>query len=268
MERVEVAWRNGVLSAIVRVGPSPIVLLHGLCGGAVHYEALFDEPHLAERGLIAIDLPGFGASNAFGVDDVGMDAQEEACRRVIAALGVPHENPWLVAHSMSGTVAGRLLDLVAGVVLLEGNLSSDHLAFSDRLLAIAEADFAAEYARIQARAPIMLRMQMTITDRQRLERCAQTYRACRADVVRRVAQETNREARSGRTEEAFGKWRGPRFYYFGEASELDRADGQYCRTGMATRVIDRAGHFLMLDAPRALSRLLASDAKVVRDEPA
>lgn len=241
-----------------RDGPDPIVFLHGLCGGAIHYDAAFEAAELRGRGLVAVDLPGFGESHAEGETEIGLDAQREAGRAVFAALG-ENVRPALVAHSMAGSVASQLLDGISALILLEGNVVAENLEFSDRILKTPAQNFARDYARISKSAETMMRLQTAVANPARRGRYAATYRSCSAETVRHVAEEINLDARSGAILQRLAAW-GRRFYYYvGSDSNFDTNVISTKGLDVIVRKISGARHFLMLDNPSDTYAAIAND---------
>ncbi len=85
-----------------RPGSDPVLLLHGVAGSWTTWTPLLDAPGaLAARGLVLVDLPGWGASPApaapFTVDDGARVLVE-----VLDALDVPAVD--VVGHSMGAFV--------------------------------------------------------------------------------------------------------------------------------------------------------------------
>jgi pimeloyl-ACP methyl ester carboxylesterase len=256
--RKRLAWDLGELSMLWRDGPKPIVFLHGLCGGAVYYDAAFEAAELKGRGLVAVDLPGFGESQSEGATEVGISAQREACRAVFASLG-KNVRPALVAHSMAGSVASQLLTDISALVLLEGNVVVENLEFSDRILGMAADGFEADYARLSSSAEMMMRLQTAVTDNDRRNRYASTYHSCSAQTVRRVAEDVNEDARSGAISHRLAAW-GQRFYYYvGSGSNFDASILLAHGLDAVVRRISGARHFLMLDNPSETYGAIARD---------
>jgi pimeloyl-ACP methyl ester carboxylesterase len=258
MRRKTVPWRGGDLSVLHRPGPDPIVLLHGLCGGAIHFAEAFSVERLADRGLAAIDLPGFGLSEFTTPEDIEISAQADACRTIFGALGL-NDKPHLAVHSASGAVAGLLVHDIQSLVMFEGNLIAQNLEFSDRLIEIPEDSFESEYARIVKTARLMLKMQSRIQDDERRKDCAATYAQCMAGSVRKVALEINTWTRANKTVKALVGNQIPFYYYIGNDTNL--ADNTIHETGLKVKVrrIADAAHFLMLDNPLETYVALAHD---------
>lgn len=99
-------------SVVTRLWPGhgePIVLLHGLLASS----AAWDELCLAtDRPCVAIDLPGFGASDPCAVPRVSAFADD--VRATLDALGV--ERFALVGHSLGGAIAAAMVEPLAARV--------------------------------------------------------------------------------------------------------------------------------------------------------
>lgn len=100
-----------------------VLALHGWQRSERDFEWLFARPELADDGVAAIDLPGFGATPAPPASTPdrpwGSPEYAEQLGEVLAAKG--WRDLVVVGHSFGGRVAVRLAarrpDLVAGVVL-------------------------------------------------------------------------------------------------------------------------------------------------------
>ena len=110
----------------------PLVLLHGSPGSADDFGHLM--PHLvAGRRVIAVDLPGFGASDLW-VRDYGLEAHAQAVRGLLDALAV--ERAHVLGFSMGSGVALQLtrhdpqrvasLTLYGGIGVQEHEGSGDY----------------------------------------------------------------------------------------------------------------------------------------------
>lgn len=114
-ESVTVPWEGGslhLLAAGPETGP-PVLLLHGARFQAQTWERVGTLEVLADAGYraLALDLPGFGASDGVAVTD-------DFLAELLPRLGL--DRVVLVAPSMSGRVAFPLVldhpDLVTGIV--------------------------------------------------------------------------------------------------------------------------------------------------------
>jgi pimeloyl-ACP methyl ester carboxylesterase len=117
----------GPISYLIGGSGPPFVLLHGIPGSSLSWEAV--GRRLAERYRVVIpDLAGFGASET--ADDAEtMDAQAETMRAFLATLGV--NRLVLAGHDFGGPVALTLTRLepalrVQALVLSATNLFTDN----------------------------------------------------------------------------------------------------------------------------------------------
>jgi pimeloyl-ACP methyl ester carboxylesterase len=86
----------------VESGSGPVLLLiHGMAGTYTTWEAVI-EPLARERTVIAVDLPGHGAS-APGAGDYSLGSLAACLRDLLIALG--HARATLVGHSLGGGIA-------------------------------------------------------------------------------------------------------------------------------------------------------------------
>jgi pimeloyl-ACP methyl ester carboxylesterase len=103
-------------------GGLPVLFVHGLGGATGHWQAQLD--HLrAERRALAVDLRGHGRSEAPADGVYGIEAYADDVAATIGELGL--ESLVLVGHSLGGAVAAevaaRLPERVAGLVLVDPN---------------------------------------------------------------------------------------------------------------------------------------------------
>ncbi len=131
----------------VRKGQGPsVILIHGLASSIYSWADVIGP--LSERfDVIALDLPGFGASSKPG--DLSFGDYEPTLVGLMAALNVPKAH--FVGNSMGGAVsllmAARERDRVDHVVLLDSagfNLQPEQRPFLARLLANRAAGSLAE----------------------------------------------------------------------------------------------------------------------------
>jgi pimeloyl-[acyl-carrier protein] methyl ester esterase len=99
---------TGVRLRVLEVGAgAPVLLLHGLSLGVAHWAPLM--PYLAGRRLIAVDMPGHGASDSVNFDEVNLRAWFDATlMALLDELGI--EAVDVVGHSQ-GAMLGMFLAL-------------------------------------------------------------------------------------------------------------------------------------------------------------
>jgi pimeloyl-ACP methyl ester carboxylesterase len=260
MEPEFVDWSGGKLACYWRSGRGrPILLLHGICGGAIHFETAFAALSLRNNPLLAIDLPGFGYSTAFP----GWDLETVKSAIKEAMDDYLDEEPWGVAHSISSSIAARLLPNLAGVTLLEGNLLPEHLDFSDKVLKFERHEYVNEFQRIQRSASVVMRFQTQLKDHGLINRYASTYGECTAETVWDIAAACNRDVREGELLHQFSEASKPMFTVFGRNSSyqktVDKIRGAL--PAMQLHGVAESGHFPMIDNPAATWKAVANALK-------
>ena len=100
----------------------PLVLLHGLTFDRTSWRPVLDELDALDPGrrVVAVDLPGHGASPAAACYD--LEAVAEAVHRAVLAAGL--ERPVLVGHSISAAIASIYAALypTTGVITIDATL--------------------------------------------------------------------------------------------------------------------------------------------------
>jgi len=247
------------VSFFYRKGSGPaLVMLHGLCGSGSYFDLSYEYPGLLNNELLAIDLPGFGESSK--IDEWSVDGVAEVICSVLQYKNIRW--PWVVAHSMSSSIAVRLLDEISGLVLIEGNLLPSHLDFSDRILRSGREEYSVEYGRLKQLAPILMRQQTRLSEDSKLKHYGASYQCCSSEVVWDAARECNADIRSGFPLRRLAKWRSPLILFYGDESGY--ADTTSEISGVLPDaemyLIRNSGHFPMLDNPSdtydALSRIM------------
>ncbi|WIE76921.1 alpha/beta hydrolase [Curtobacterium sp. MCSS17_007] len=106
LERSTVTTGSGDVVVHHRVGPDPVLLVHGVAGSWTTWTPLLAETGgVGERGLVLVDLPGWGTSPApVGAFDVERGAG--ILVEVLDALGLSAVD--VVGHSMGAFVALHL----------------------------------------------------------------------------------------------------------------------------------------------------------------
>ena len=115
---VDLAWVDWPLDARTATPGLPLVLLHGSPGDAANFRRL--APALAEyRRVIAVDLPGFGASSG-SVPDYSIRAHADYVLQLLDRLGLDRVH--VLGFSMGGGVVLHLWEMeperIASVTLL------------------------------------------------------------------------------------------------------------------------------------------------------
>ncbi|WP_181429048.1 alpha/beta fold hydrolase [Curtobacterium sp. MCSS17_008] len=114
LERSTVTTGSGPVVVHHRAGPDPVLLVHGVAGSWTTWTPLLAAADGAgDRGLVLVDLPGWGASPApEGPFDVDHGAR--VLVDVLDALGLPAVD--VVGHSMGAFVALHLAVVAPGRV--------------------------------------------------------------------------------------------------------------------------------------------------------
>jgi pimeloyl-ACP methyl ester carboxylesterase len=222
-------------------------MLHGLCGSAIHFDTAFGNSDLMKHALLAIDLPGFGRSQSYGA--LSLESMRDAVAKLIKKYC--DRKPWLVVHSISTSVAVRLLGDVFGVIFLEGDLLPEHLEFSDKIVSVERGEYDQSHKKIQRIAPIIMRYQTRLKDAKLIRYYSSSFRDCSADVVWNMAARANKDVRSLRPLQYLSSWQGQLGFVvsigsvYEETISLVRA----ALPDIRTYQIKNSGHFPMIDNP-------------------
>lgn len=227
-------------------GDLPVVLVHSLAGNSSHWSAQL--AHLRRRQrAVALDLRGHGRSQPQKDGDYSITAMADDVAAVADALEL--ERFVLVGHSMGGgvalTYAGRHPERVAALLLLDpiGDGKQIPPAEAESFLAGFESDYdgvSQSYWRSIAGPD------STIRDRLLADLRA-TPQAAVASLLRDVMQFDPRDA--------LARYRGPILSIVTPHNDmpfsLHRLD-----QGFPHVVVEGTGHWIQLDKPEELNRLL------------
>jgi pimeloyl-ACP methyl ester carboxylesterase len=228
---------------------APLLLVHGAFGGAwVWAEHLM--PYLARRGrrVAAVSLRGHGGSEGIeGLRATSLADFDEDIRRAAEAMPAP---PVLVGHSLGGLLAQRAVGrLRLGGLALMGSLPPEGLAFEGPRLALAEPTIWTEGllgSLAKARAPVSdAHWRLLFSEDLPLERAARYAARMRPESIRALGE---------------AHWPGPILpaalaglpaMVVGGGADRLVLPLSFGRTafyhGADLRMLERAGHFLMLD---------------------
>lgn len=110
LQRTVVPTDVGPVVVHHRPGPAALLLLHGVAGSWTTWTPLLSAADgIDDRGLVLVDLPGWGASPV-PVEPLGVDRAASVLTTVLDALAVPDVD--VVGHSM-GAFVGMHLAVVA-----------------------------------------------------------------------------------------------------------------------------------------------------------
>jgi len=139
--------REHRLSAWFRdTGDDLVLFIHGLGCSKESWRQAWSSPALYGCSLLAIDLPGFGASPRPSHFSYDLEEQAGLLAGVIDAHA--SRRVCLVAHSMGGAVATLLPDAasrrVDGLVLVEGRLLTASCGIASEVAAVSAEEFEAQ----------------------------------------------------------------------------------------------------------------------------
>lgn len=243
-------------------GP-PVVWLPGLCFPAAgNFLATVTDPALGAWSAVMIDFPGSGASDRPKGFDYGMAAHADCVAAVMDRLGLS-DCP-VVGFSAGGTVAVELAvrrpDLVARLVVAEGNLSPGGGAATRAIAAVQRAEFIARGYRQFMRDRRARALEGKAFD-------AFMYAAWRqADPAALHATSMALVNLAEDFEARFLALKIPRTFIYGERTHPEGAGrvtpdtpdpARLRASGVRTAVLPGTGHDLMVTDPRGFARLVA-----------
>jgi pimeloyl-ACP methyl ester carboxylesterase len=249
---MDIALADGMFVRMAgRAGGRTLLFVHAMADCGLAFTPLFATPLAETFRLVAVDLPGFGASPRR--DDV-LTISQHAEAIVTLAHSLSSPGPiGLVAHSVGSMIAveaaSRLGERFGGLFSIEGNLTAEDTYFSGQA-----ADFDDPYAfkrhfldklwgMAQAQ-PILRRFHGTAT---------------LADPVAMwtLGRDARRLSIGDAPGQAYLRIR-PSLYYWSELSTVDRTRGWIAASGMAHRQFADASHWPMVDQPVATARAMQS----------
>ncbi len=243
-------------------GP-PVIWLPGLCFPAVgNFLETVTDPILQSRAAVLIDYPGSGVSDCPTGFDYSMDAHADCVAAVMDQLGLS-DCP-VVGYSMGGSVAMALAyrrpDLVARLVIAEGNLTPGGGTATRAIAAIPREEFlATAFRRIM------------------YDHRAQAVEGWTFDAFIVGARQHADPGALHATSEALVNLPAdfesrflalpiPRTFIYGQQNDPDGAGrvtpdtpdpGKLRTHGVRTAVLKGTGHDMMLSNPRGFARLVA-----------
>lgn len=223
-----------------------LVLLHGLADSGAMFVPLFDTP-LAERyRLVAIDMPGFGASPA-RADVATIGEHARALTTLLEQLVPAGERYGIVAHSIAAMVvtdaAQSLGDAMAGLFSIEGNLTLADAYFSGRAATYDDprrfqADFVDYLWGAGRDHPILRRYYASVI---------------RADAhaTWAIARDAFTRSATSPPGEAFRAVRQPKRYYWGTGNTPEETKAWLADSGIDHEAYHDASHWPTIDAAEA-----------------
>lgn len=234
------------LSAWFRdTGRDLVLFVHGLGCSKESWRQAWSSPALSGRSLLAIDMPGFGASPR--PPDFSYDLADQA--GLLAGIIDTYASRRLsiVAHSMGGSIAtllpGPAARRVDSLILVEGRLLSSSCSIAATVAQVSQTQFEEEtFAQFRRRVTLDHRAAF---DLDRADRLA-FYRSSRSLIER-----TGGEG----LVQAFSAFDCPTAFVYGaDNRHLDEL--KLLEPRLLHEVAD-AGHFVMNDNPEDFYPLLA-----------
>jgi pyruvate dehydrogenase E2 component (dihydrolipoyllysine-residue acetyltransferase) len=250
-----VKGKLGEIHAIARgEGEEAVVLLHGFSGDALNWRFVIDEL-AAGRTVIAVDLPGHGASTK----EVGSGSAEElgaAVLEVMDAEGI--ERAHLVGHSLGGLIAATLAatapDRVASLALIAPAGLGEEIdaEFIDAIVAgSSRRDLKRALPKLFADQNLVTReLVEEVLRYKRAEGVAEALEAIRGEVF-----SDGRQARQVRDE--LGALQVPLLVVWGAEDEVIPSAQSAAAPGSArVEVLVDVGHSPHVESPAAVSALI------------
>ena len=247
------------LATLSREGRRDVVLfLHGLGCVKENFAPLWDAPELSGMRLLAPDLPGHGASQGLPPESATMDGMAAAVCGLLTGLAGDTERLHVVAHSMGGAVglilAKRSPIRLASFVNVEGNLVAEDCALFSRRTAETDPKLFREqkFASLKDRA--------RAADDPVLRAWARWVEPCPAESFHASATSLVAWSDGGRLLDIFRALAVPKAYVSGEYSANPDVLAHLAEIRQY-RIAD-CGHFVMLEKPAELSRIIREVASL------
>ena len=160
-----------------------IVFVHGL----FHSSRIFHEApnYVHGANLIAVDLPGFGFSDATVIDDEKIFS--DVLEAVFSAVGV-RGRLCIVAHSIASTLVLPLINKVSNIIMVEGNLLESHLIIAKKVAAYTDEEFQLYVYKLRAFGSMILRIEIENVSNLLARYLARDYKAFDSDAARSLCK--------------------------------------------------------------------------------
>jgi len=226
----------------------PLLFIHGLgCASSFDFPPVVATPRLRGRHAVLVDLLGSGYSDHPDNFSYRIRSHAETILHFIRKKGF--KRTVLVGHSMGGAVAievaTSLKTDIQGLILLEPNLDSGGGLFSKAAASSSESEYVAE-----GHLDSILEAESSGN-----EAWATTMRSSHPPGVHRAA--------ASLVEGGSPSWRQqlealtvPRTVIYGDRSLPDPDVGQLPEHGIATLVVQDAGHAIAIDSPDGLAKAI------------
>lgn len=266
--KVSLKYRGVGLKVAMRFreqGDDLLILLHGLGCSKDSFDGAFHAPELSTYAICAIDFPGHGESSRRLPSDLYSveayaDITGQVIDHVLAEASQGYQRLCLAGHSMGGAVAVLLAEgdrEVTSVVSIDGNLVSEDCGLVSR--SIAEQSLK-QFARKGYRDFCAALRSSAAPDDQAWARWA-----AHADpqAMHAAARSLVEWSDSGKLIEQFNAIE-QRAFVYGECDDKGYIIARLLDTPVAA--VPDARHFMMVDNPAALYRILAGSLGACRAE--
>ncbi len=259
LEEIELNLAGICVHAVARAGPRPIVFVHGLAGSSTYFLEAAARAEISGRGLLALDLPGFGRTLA--PDGFGFTMREQASI-LVAAVEAVEGDITLVGHSMGGTIAllasAEIRDRLAALVIAEGVISYDATLWSEQIARISTSEWARAFADLQRRPEIFVRGGMVRRRRDAVARVAPAVLQTSALAMRASAADLHEVSVDPALYDRFLSMSPDPVYVFGDYHDNTSMYARLRSDGARVELVHRAGHLMMLDNPDGFYRIVAN----------
>jgi pimeloyl-ACP methyl ester carboxylesterase len=229
-------------------GGVPVIFIHSAAGSTAHFAAQLEHLRKSRRAL-AIDLRGHGRSQVPRDGDFRISSMAEDITAVADALGI--ERYVLVGHSMGGAVAvshaGAHPQRVAGLLLLDP-------ASDGRLIPAQQAQGMMAALRSDGWVDTVWSFWSSMLGPSRSEVKDLLLKGLRSTAQAAVAEPLE-DLLTFDPVPPLSRYRGPRLSIITQANETP---GAYQRLvpDLPSRKVEGTGHWLQLDDPAQVNRLL------------
>jgi pimeloyl-ACP methyl ester carboxylesterase len=250
MRSADVALHDGMLVRAAGPSDAPVILfIHALADCGLAYTPLFATPLAKEFRLVAVDLPGCGASPR--KDNVLTIAQHAEALAALA-LSLSESGPiGLVGHSVGSMIAVDLAQCLGerfgGLFSIEGNLTEEDAYFSGR---------AADYEDPNA---LKKRFLSDLWDMGRERPMLRRFHAMATMADARAMWSLGRDARRLSVGDAPGRaYLGvrPSLYYWSAKSTMPATRDWIAHSGLEHQQFNDASHWPMIDQPSSTAQAI------------
>lgn len=243
------------LAVSYRQGAADLVLcLHGLGCVKENFAGLWTAPVLSDASLLAVDLPGHGASHGGTLDDCCMQGMADAVAELLREQSLDTRPVHVVAHSMGGAVGLLLSEIprlqIASFTNVEGNLIASDCGLLSRRTAEMDLDefVGGKFEKLKSSA--------RNSDDPIVRDWAEWMGTCDATALHVCARSVVEWSDRGVLLDMFLNLGVPSAYVYGDQSA--NPDVLARLGGVTMHEIADCGHFVMNEKPAELARIIAS----------